>query len=476
MNVDSAQEIGRNLVELNLLSREQLSEALEKLADSSPNTLLKHLERQAILTPYQIQKLENGDRTGYFLGRFKVMYKISAGTFARVYRGVDSLTGASVAIKVLRSRHTLDPENIKQFHREARLTAGFNHPNIARQLEVGMDSNTNQHYIAMEFVEGGNLREFLRIRKRIEPHELSRLGLEMAEGLRYALSKGITHRDVKPTNILISSSGQVKWVDFGVAGLVESSRSGTTFSTEQRTVDYAGLEKATGAAKGDPRSDIFFLGAVFAELLTGEPPLAMTKDKNARMQKTRFDRLPLLSENPTVPTELAKVIDRMMAFRPEARYQDYDAIIRDLQSLQVTTEIPSLDGAPPPSSEKRLLIVHRNARIQDILRKHFTDAGYKVVLTVDIHRAVSLFGFRPANCLIIDLETTGEEGVKQFLALRKRPEHLGGRCTAVFMASPEQSAWTSGLSPAEAVVLSKPLKLGDVVHAVNEFVSPSPRS
>lgn len=469
MSVSSTQEVSRALLQLQLVTREQLDESLAALESPSPDDLLAHLERRSLLSPYQIAKLERGDRAGFFLGRFKLVYKIAAGTFARVFRGVDTLTGDSVAVKVLRGRHTLDPENIRHFQREARLMQSLQHPNIARMLEVATDSTTSQHYIAMEFVEGGNLREFMKIRGRIGPEEVRKLGCEMVEGLRYALSKNVTHRDIKPTNILISAAGNIKWVDFGLAGVVERTAGTVSFSTEQRTVDYAGLEKSTGAPKGDPRSDIFFLGNVFFHMLTGEPALAETKDRNARMLRTRFDQVKPFPADAALPRDLTSVVEKMLAFRPDQRYQNYDSLLRDLEAIRSAANAG--DGRARGSGEPpRIVIVHRNQQVQDLLRAKLMDCGYQVVLTTDMQRAVNLTGLKPADCLVIDLDTTGQDGIDGYKRIVERTVPRAGVCAAVFLANDSQVEWTKALNGNLQVTLKKPLTLGPVYKAVRHLV------
>ncbi|MFO0947254.1 MAG: serine/threonine-protein kinase [Planctomycetota bacterium] len=376
MTLGSLQEVSRSLIALRLLTIDQLDDALADIGKGSSKELLTYLEGRGLLTSLQIGKLENGETTGYFLGRFKLLYRISAGTFARVYRGVDSVTGDVVAVKVLRARHATDPENVRQFHREGMLTESFNHPNITKMLEVGLDQDSNQHYIAMEFVEGGNFREFLKIRGKFEPAETIRLGREMVDGLRYAYSKGVTHRDIKPTNILLSAQGHVKWVDFGLGGVGDEKG-----APQQRTVDYAGLEKATAAPKGDFRSDIFFLGAVLYQMLTGQPPMPETKDKNARMLRARFDQIRPLAGDPQFPSELAVVIDKMLAFRPTQRYQDYDTLLADFDALQAAERkhAKQRDAAAEPPKNPRVVIIHRSPKVQEIIRR----IGEKRISRVD---------------------------------------------------------------------------------------------
>src|SRR5262249_24963992 len=219
---------------------------------------------------------------------------ISSGSFGRVYRADDPRTGRVVAVKVLRRRWSEDRARIDMFIREGKVGLTLKHPNIVEVLAINQDMVSGQYYIIMEFVEGGNLREILQIRKTLSVVEALRILEDAASGLAYAYSRGITHRDVKLTNLLISSTGEAKLVDFGLAQMFAAI--GREEEQVDRTVDYAGLEKATGVKSGDVRSDLFFLGCVFYEMLVGRAPLEMTKDRNARMRPQRFQDVKTLKQ------------------------------------------------------------------------------------------------------------------------------------------------------------------------------------
>src|SRR5262249_15370890 len=154
--------------------------------------LLRMLERKRYLTSYQSSKLLKGDVDGYFLGGYRILYKIASGTFGRVFRAEDTQTGRVVAIKVLRRRWTDNPHHVELFEREGRVGLSLQHPNIVEILTVNRDPATGQYYIVMDFVEGGNLRDILAMRenKKLEPAEALRYIEDAASGLAHAYSKG----------------------------------------------------------------------------------------------------------------------------------------------------------------------------------------------------------------------------------------------------------------------------------------------
>ncbi len=250
---------------LGLISREQLHVARTDAEDGSPDAVLRMLLRKGSLTSWQIDRLKKGDPSGFFFGDSKVLFHLAEGTFARVYRGEHVTTKAALAIKVLRQRFAMIPEAVDRFHKEAEAGIRLRHPNIVSVIDVGRQEN--RHFMIMEYVEGMNLRDFMKLRTRIPPDQATPLMIGMANGLKYSFDRGVTHRDIKGTNILISNTGEAKLVDFGLATIQgDESKPGVK---SQRTVDYSALERTCNSPKGDPRSDIYFLGCVFYQMITG---------------------------------------------------------------------------------------------------------------------------------------------------------------------------------------------------------------
>ena len=201
-------------------------------------------------------------------------------------------------VKVLRKRFGNDPESVRRFNKEAEEGMKLRHPNIALILDHG--EQDRQHYMLMEYVEGSNLRDFLKIRGRLTPAESMPVMIGLAQALKYSLDQGVTHRDIKGTNILISTRGESKLVDFGLATVGGDERK-MAVAHGQRTVDYSALERTCGSPKGDKRSDIFFLGCVFYQMLTGQVAMVETetKDQLAKMLKRSFSAIKPLHEQLT---------------------------------------------------------------------------------------------------------------------------------------------------------------------------------
>jgi len=383
MDSVDAVAIADRAVRLGLLRPEQADEAWLELGKrgGEPAAFLRIMEKRGHLTPFQSQKLLKNDPDGYFLGGYRILYKIASGSFGRVYRADDPSTGRVFAIKVLRKKWSEKRHTIDLFEREGRVGITLQHPNIVEILAVNQDRASKQYFMVMEFVEGGNLRDFLRIRKKLEPAEALKIIEEITDGLAFAFSKGITHRDMKTTNVLISSAKVAKLVDFGLADVVDrNSMRGLPGEDEvevDRTVDYAGLERATGAPHGDTRSDIFFLGCVAYQLLTGRSPIEWSKNVNQRMQKERFINIPPMSpEEVKAPASVFRLVETMMKLNPDERYQTPTQLLEAIRDIR--RELAG--GATTGSNKKKdgpytIFLVEKEERLQDLLRDKIKEKG-----------------------------------------------------------------------------------------------------
>jgi serine/threonine-protein kinase len=263
-----------------------------------------------------------------FDGRYRIQRKLGAGGMADVYLAEDQELGRRVAIKILNGRHANDDQFIERFRREAKNAAALNHPNIVSIYDRGEAEDT--YYIAMEFLDGRTLKELVVSRGAAPINVAIEYARQILSALRFAHRHGIVHRDIKPHNVLVDAEGRVKVTDFGIA------RAGTSQMTETGsivgTAQYLSPEQARGG-EVDPRSDLYSLGVVLYELLTGKTPfdgdtpveIAMKHLSNAPEPPSKLRR--------EVPPELDKVVLRALAKDPNERYQSADEMEADLERV-----------------------------------------------------------------------------------------------------------------------------------------------
>ena len=263
-----------------------------------------------------------------FDGRYRIQRKLGAGGMADVYLAEDQELGRRVAIKILNSRHGNDDQFIERFRREAKNAAALNHPNIVSIYDRGEAEDT--YYIAMEFLDGRTLKELIIGRGAAPINVAIEYARQILSALRFAHRHGIVHRDIKPHNVLVDGEGRVKVTDFGIA------RAGTSQMTEAGsivgTAQYLSPEQAKGG-EVDPRSDLYSLGVVLYELLTGKTPFDGETPVEIAMKHLSTTPKPPSALRPDVPPELDMVVMRALAKNPDERYQSADEMEGDLERV-----------------------------------------------------------------------------------------------------------------------------------------------
>ena len=400
--------------------------------------------RKELLTNFQVDRLIEGKRDGYFYGSYKVQYMVGAGTFARVYRAQHRETKRDRAVKVLRKRYADDPVTTEQFLREARMVMPLRHPNIVPVYEVLEE--VHRPFMVMDFVEGQNLRDFIKVRKSLEQTVALRLIGDVLAGLHYAVGKGVTHRDMKLSNVLISSHGRAKLVDFGLAAIsADMSEEAIAAAPNPRSIDYAGLERITGVRKNDRRSDIYFTGCILYHMLAGRPPLFETRDRMKRLSVGRFRDVPPLGQLvPGLPNYVIAFCNRAMDLKPERRYQTPGEMLEELNHVikrvkagdtGVVATVPDttptedadqtllVGGAPleREGEDRKIMLVESNVKLQDAIRDALKRRGYRVLVFGSPSRALQRFQDHMdsdplADCVIFSAGELGEEAIDAFNA------------------------------------------------------------
>jgi len=493
MKPTTAEELAHRVQDLQLASPAQLDGVWSELGGhhAAIETFGATLVRRELLTSYQLDRLLRGERGGFFYGSAMVLYQVGAGSFARVYRAVNPDDGRVLAVKVLRTRYSSDPEKCKGFRREGEMGRLLRHPNIVAIEDVGQQNGAS--YITMEFVEGQTLRELVRIRGAVDVRRGIDLILQLVSGLEYAHRRGVTHRDLKASNVLISTSGQAKLVDFGLAGVDADSGDRALGRLEQpRTIDYAALEKLAGMKDDSVRSDIYFLGTIAYLMLSGKPALKETRERSERSDPRRFTSVePLATQAPQVPRDLVDLVTRMMDLDPLERWQTAADVHRALEPLaakysaegseasatgpsrrETDTAAASAPQARPAQQTKAtLMIVETSQTAQESLRTFFTKLGYRVLMTENPQRALARFSSipPPADCLVISAQSLGEDAVAAFNTLSTDPYFAA--VPAILLAGEhQQDVLDAAKIDERRRIVSSPVRTTDVQQILGEIV------
>jgi eukaryotic-like serine/threonine-protein kinase len=279
-------------------------------------------------------------------GRYRVLKRIGSGGMAEVYCAEDQQLGRRVALKLLHRRFADDAQFVERFRREASSAAGLQHPNIVGIYDRGEWDGTS--YIAMEFVEGRTLKDIIVQRGPAPPEAASDLTLQILRAARFAHKHGVVHRDIKPQNVLIDNDGRVRVTDFGIAraGVSDMTETGSVMGTAQ----YLSPEQAQGKPV-DERSDLYSIGIVLYELLTGRVPFDAESPVSVALMQVSEAPVPPMEVNPEVPPALDAVVLRAMEKDPARRYQDADEFIAALESARAAP----MEIVPPPPVVEEVL-------------------------------------------------------------------------------------------------------------------------
>jgi serine/threonine-protein kinase len=263
-----------------------------------------------------------------FDGRYQVLRKLGAGGMANVYLAEDQELGRRVAIKILNERHANDEQFVERFRREAKNAAALSHPNIVSIYDRGEAEGT--YYIAMEYLEGRSLKELIVSKGPAPINVAVEYARQILSALHFAHLKGIVHRDIKPHNVLVGGDGRVKVTDFGIAraGASQMTEAGSIVGTAQ----YLSPEQARGASV-DQRSDVYSLGIVLYELLTGTVPFNGDTPVEIAMKHLSQMPEPPSAKRPEIPRELDLVVMRALAKDPGDRYQSAEEMEADLERV-----------------------------------------------------------------------------------------------------------------------------------------------
>ena len=286
----------------------------------------------------------------FIADRYEVISKIGAGGMSDVYKAKDHVLGRFVAIKVLKPEFSEDVGFVSKFHTEAQSAAGLEHPNIVNIYDVG--SEDGLHYIVMEYIEGITLKTYIEKKGRLTFKEAVSIAIQVGRGIEAAHNKNIVHRDIKPQNIMISTEGKVKVMDFGIA---RAATSNTIHSDVMGSVHYSSPEQARNGFI-DGKSDIYSLGIVMYEMVTGRVPFDGDTTVSIAIQHLQEEMVPPSAYAPDLPISLEKIILKCTQKSPSRRYQNIGDLIQDLKKALVHPNEDFVTVVPLMNQDKTRVI------------------------------------------------------------------------------------------------------------------------
>jgi len=330
----SLDEFAANVARSRLVSAEALDRALEALAagagpeGDAAGRLAQGLIASGSLTAYQARKLLTGVTRGFFLGGCRVLRPLGEGGTSLVFLAA-AADGRQVAIKVLPpSRAAEEARALDRFRREVDLSQRVRHPNVARTLGVGTEDGVN--FMIMEYVPGQSLYHAVKARGPLGVVAAARFFVKILDGLDAAHAAGLIHRDIKPTNLMMTPDGEAKVLDLGLARALGEDSLPRPEGVVVGTLDYISPEQIDDPSAADRRSDLYSLGCTLYFALAGRPPFE-GGDLVNKIYKQRFEEAdPLDRANPAVPAALAALVRKLMAKAPMDRHQTARALRADL--------------------------------------------------------------------------------------------------------------------------------------------------
>ena len=314
-------------------------------------------------------------------GRYELEKLVGSGGMSNVFRAHDRLLERTVALKILHEQYTRDDDYVERFRREARAVAQLAHPNIVTVIDRG--EQDGRQYIVFEFVEGENLKEIVA-RGPVPVRVAVGLALQVARALSFAHDRGLVHRDVKPQNVLLNEDGQAKVTDFGIARSLDV-QGVTQTGTVLGTSDYIAPEQARGQ-KVDPKTDIYSLGAVLYELLTGDVPFAGDNFVAVAMRHVNEPAPSVLEHRPDCPVRLDLAIQRAMAKDPADRFESMDDFCAELEACLAEVDGRADEGAT-------MIVPAARPPLARAPRRRRAPGGVTLLLVALIAVAVAVGGF-----------------------------------------------------------------------------------
>ncbi len=348
-----------------MVEKDQLNRVLLELKSQAGGKPIKEVDligdrlvEAVLLTRWQCDKLMEGRHKGFFLGKYKLLDHLGTGGMSSVYLAEHVRMQRRVAIKVLPKNRVEDSSYLARFHLEARAAAALDHRNIVRAYDV--DNDGDIHYLVMEYIEGRDLQEIVKHDGPLQYVAAADYIRQAAQGLAHAHAAGLIHRDVKPANLLVDQKNVVKVLDLGLARFTDEDKASLTVAYDENvlgTADYLAPEQAIDSHGVDARADIYGLGCSLYFLLAGHPPFPDGTLPQRLMMHQKQPPPDIRDDRPDAPEDLIRICLRMMAKKPDDRFQTGTEVAEALSAWLADHGHSVESGSGSGSSSGRLAAV-----------------------------------------------------------------------------------------------------------------------
>lgn len=435
-----------------------LPESAQSQLRDAPNSvlLLNQLHQQNLITPFQVSRLSYGNTSSLAFGNYRVIEMLGSGAAGRVYKARHALTRRLVAIKVLNAEAGAahSPATLVRFRNEVRVVAQLQHPHIVQIVDAGelkepaWGDQTLLYYV-MEYVEGTDLEKLVRHQGPLPISKACTLVYQIGAALAKVHERQLVHRDVKPSNVLVTAKDDAKLLDFGL--VLQGTNRMTQTGTVLGTVDFLAPEQAMDAASVDIRADIYGLGGVLYWCLTGHVPFPGDESLCAALIRRQQQVAPSVRlQRPEVPTALDYIILKMMANKPQDRFADPDELLSALLPFTEIRQHPQDSGpmvvdsannnesGAAPARPYRVLVVEDDEMVRKLCVKILSAKGIECIQAADGAEALSILHKESVDLILTDYMMPGIDGIALTKILRKSDLHANQKIIVISSADKDE--------------------------------------
>lgn len=355
------------------------------------------------LTAWQISKIVAGDGTMLLFNGYQLLSPIGLGNLGRTYKAKKIDTGEVVALKVLRKRHTNNNAETLKFLRQGEILTDINHPNIVKTLDLFPGTKNIPPYLALEWVKGGSVYDWLEIKTFLSCPEACLIMEELSKAFLYLQKTGISHGNFSGAKVLLDNTSHPKINNFRFGSIFDPA-TGQIKNQNPLSFDYAGLEKHTSASSTSTQSDIFFAGCLFYHLLTGKSPLPGSFQKRKEMYNgNEFKFFFNTAFEKTLPSETLPIIKNMISIDPKTRYTDFLQVQIAIQSIR--KKIQAEYGVSLEENVSTIFLVIRSDKKRQLIKAYMQNRGFRILQASNLEQALSVYNREPFKHLIIELDS-----------------------------------------------------------------------